>query len=444
MCTPTVEPTARVVIDTTARHQTLVGFGASLSYVEDPIVAHAHKAALYDLVFAESGLDVLRVRNRYGDDSETNLTATREIITEAEDRLGRRPLLFLTSGSPPAALKVNADRFCGGDPEACTLVSLPDGDFDYAGFADYWRGSLEAYADADLAPDYVSIQNNPNWAPPADNANEACRFLPVEGTLSVMVDGADVDVAYPGYREALAAVESAVADLPVVPRFAAPEANELGVVGEYLQALDASAFDAVAIHLYYLDVATVDASTFSGVRNLSEQVARPVFQTEVQADGQESAILIHHALTAAGASAYMQQDLVALSPAGAPIAMALMTADGVEAQGPFYAISHYAKSTDPGWVRVDAISDTSDVLSSAWISPDESALTAVLVNPANDDHEVEIVLPDELRTEMASTHVTRTVFEGVERAAMLGELPMSGIVHVPGGSIVTVAVGATP
>ena len=64
-CAPTGDPTVRVTIDDAVRHQTLVGFGASLAYADDAIVAHPDKAALYDLLFADSGLDVLRLRNRY-------------------------------------------------------------------------------------------------------------------------------------------------------------------------------------------------------------------------------------------------------------------------------------------------------------------------------------------------------------------------------------------
>jgi len=439
ICATADDPAVPVTIDATVRHQTLVGFGASLAYGENAIVAHPDKAALYNLLFEESGLDVLRLGNRYEDGSAEELPPPREIIAAASDRLGRRPLLFMTSGSPPAALKANANRFCAGNSETCTLVSLPGGGFDYEGFADHWRASLEAYAREGILPDYVSIQNNPNWLPPSDNPNEACHFLPEEGTQLVTIDGAQVEIRYPGYREALAAVQGAIADLAVVPRFGAPEANQLGAVNEYVSALDTSAFDALAIHFYYLDVAAVDDSTFMPVRELAAQIERPVFQTEMQADGMETAILIHHALTAAGASAYLQNDLVALTPQAAPISLVLLTANGFEPQGPYYALSQYAKNTDPGFIRVDATSGSTELLSSAWLSPEERALSVVLVNAGSEDLDAEIILPGELRLRFARSEVTRTVFDGSERAAALGDLPASGIVHIPSRSILTVA-----
>lgn len=439
VCAPSGELAARITVDPAMRHQTLVGFGASLAYAEDPIVAHPDKDALYDLVFAQSGLDVLRLRNRHETGIEAELLAPREIIAAASERLGRRPLLLMTSGAPPAALKADGSRFCGGNPDTCTLVSLPGGGFDYAGFADYWRASLEAYAAAGIAPDYISIQNNPNWVPRADDPNEACFFLPEEGTKTVTVGGAPVDVAYPGYREALAAVRAAIADMPILPRIGAPEVNELGAVAEYVAALDAASFDALALHIYYVDATAVDQGAFSSVRDLAAQLERPVFQTEMQAGGLETAILMHHALTAGGASTYLQNDLAALTPGTAPIALVHLTRDAFEPQGPYYALSHYAKSTDPGWVRVDASSDFHDLLGSAWLAPDESALTIVLVNAGTEDLAAELVLPDALRARFVSAEVTRTVFEGSERAAALGELAADGVVRVPGRSIVTLA-----
>jgi glucuronoarabinoxylan endo-1,4-beta-xylanase len=440
VCAPAGEPAVRVTIDADTRHQTLVGFGASAAYVEDAIVAHPDKAALYDLVFAKSGFDVLRLRNRYTGAGAAELRAPREIVAAASERLGRTPLLFMTSGTPPAALKANGSRTCAGDPQTCTLASRRGAGFDYAGFADYWRASLEAYATMGIAPDYISIQNNPNWVPPAGSPNEACLFLPEEGTMTVTAGGTPVTVAYPGYREALSAVRAAVADLPAPPRFGGPESG-LGGFSEYVSPLDASTFDALALHLYGVDTTAVDDS-LRAVRDISEQFGRPVFQTEMQARGLETAILIHRALTAGGASVYLQNDLASLTAEMAPVSLVFLKDDGFEVQGPYYALSHYAKRTDPGWVRVDATSDSTELLGSAWLSPDKSALTAVLINPGTEDLAAELVLPDALRARLGRTEVTRTVFEGIERAAALGELPSGGIVRVPSRSILTVALSA--
>ena len=48
-------------------------------------------------------------------------------------------------------------------------------------------------------------------------------------------------------------------------------------------------------------------------------------------------------------------------------------------------------------------------------------------------------LHDALRSRLVRTEVTRTVFEGVERSAALGELSANGVVRVPSRSILTIA-----
>ncbi|MGD8860260.1 MAG: hypothetical protein PVI30_09615 [Myxococcales bacterium] len=444
---------ATLTVDPSVRHQTLVGFGASLAYAEDPILAHPDREALYDLVFGESGLDVLRLGNRHDPAAADQTLPTGEIVAAAAQRMGRMPLIFMTSSTPPPALKANGSRGCIGEPETCTLASLPGGDFDYAGFAAYWRASLRAYADAGIPPDYISIQNNPNWVPDADDPPEACRLLPREGAIPVTIDGEQVDVTYAGYREALQAVRAAIADLPTAPRLSIPEANGVALGNEYLEALDAGSFDAIAIHLYDADAMALDVTPFAAVRDLAQELQRPVFQTEMQAEGLQTAILIHHAVTDADAAAYLQNDLVALTPEVAPVALALLNEDGVQVQDPYYALSHYAKHTDPGWVRLETTlqpaaepgSDGADVLGSAWLAPDDTALTVVLVNAGDGEAEVALSLDSldvGLRESLSRSQVTRTVFGDDERAMPLGELPETDVLHLPAGSIVTVALTA--
>ncbi len=437
VCMPSGPTVTDVTIDADSQHQTLIGFGASLAYAEDRIAAHPDNEALYDLLFGDAGLDILRIRNRY-DDGEDPLTSTSEIISAVGKRLGHAPTLFMSSPTPPVALKANASRTCAGDPETCTLVTLPSGEFDYAGFADYWRSALEAYATAGITPDYISIQSHPNWIAPSDVALDACLFLPEEGTTTVSVDGTDTEVRYPGYREALDEVKSAIADLPVVPQIGAPEAGIEGV-RDFVSPLSASAFDALAFHAYGVDPAAVDAGPLEAVRDLAEERNRPVLQTEMQTEGIDTAVMIHYATTSANAAAYLQNDLTLPNPDSAGLALALLTDDDFELQDTYYAFLHYARRTDPGWIRVEVTNGSSALLSSAWLAPDQSALTVVLVNPSSDDLETRLVLPEALDAALTRTAVTRTVFRGLERSASLGALPESGIVRVPKGSIATVS-----
>lgn len=441
VCAPTGTPSARVTLDLSARHQTLVGLGASLAYSDDVIADHAQREALYDLVFRDGGFDALRFRNRYETDDD-DLSATAEIIEAATERLGRRPFLFMSSATPPAALKANASRVCEGGDAACTLSTVDDGGFDYAGFANYWRSAFEAYAALGIVPDYFSIQNHPNLVYAEEHRGEACRFLPEEGTASVTIDGEPTDVDYPGYREALEAVTASIADLEEVPRAAVAETTGLVTVGEYVPPLDPTTFQAIAFHMYGVDTTTPNVEALENVRALSEELGIPAFQTEIQAEGFETAVLAHHAFASAGGSLYLQNDLVTTSLDAPPLSLVLLRDEGVQPQDPFHALAHYAKGTDPGWVRIDAEGDSSQLLSSAWLAPEEDALTVILINVGSDELRVEVALPEDVRAAYPQTQVTRTGFDGLERQVSLGELPANGVVHLPTRAIVTLQLTA--
>jgi hypothetical protein len=83
---------------------------------------------------------------------------------------------------------------------------------------------------------------------------------------------------------------------------------------------------------------------------------------------------------------------------------------------------------------VDAASTNPQILSSAWLSPTEDALTVVLLNAAPVAHDVRLARD----ARWSSAQVTRTVFAGSERAAALGALPAEGVLSIPARSVVTV------
>lgn len=438
VCLGAREAAAAVSIDVTTKHQALIGFGASLAYEETLIVNHPEKAALYDAMFLESGFDVIRFRNRIDGDNEAELAEPAEIISEAASRLGFEPTLFLTSGSPPASLKANGDRYCSNSDVDCTLIRDADGAFDYAGFAEYWRASLEAYEAAGIHPDFVSIQNNVNWVPEDENAIEACRLLPEEGTTSITLpDGTSVDAEFPGYLEALAAVQAAVATLPQSYSFSGPETTTVAATSRYQESL--ADLGAVAFHLYGTGFDDESKMGLEELQSLAGEAGIPSIQSEMQTTALDTAILAQLSLTLADSSAYLQQGFV-----GSDLsedATSLIGADATSFQKlpTYHALSHFARSTDPGWIRVDAAIDATDVLSSAWLSPDEERITIILVNPGSEAVNVELSLPDEVAALLANASVVRTVFDGLERSTELGELSSSRVVRVPGKSIMTVA-----
>jgi len=59
-------------------------------------------------------------------------------------------------------------------------------------------------------------------------------------------------------------------------------------------------------------------------------------------------------------------------------------------RGPYYSLRHIAKYTDPVWVRVGATSSSDALRVSAFVSPDEDAVTVVMLNVSNTRRDVRL------------------------------------------------------
>lgn len=433
-CLPEAGGNVHVQVDASTRLQTLVGFGATIGYAEDELSALSDRTQLDNALFAGLGLDVLRVRSRYAEVSDAKLAQAQELVSAAERSLGRRPLVLLSSWSPPAALKQNGGTFCAAGPATCTLSQKAGGGFDYAAFAQHWRSALTAYARVGFVPDYVGIQNNPDWAPAPGVTAEACKFLPTEGDEDALVDGALEPVHYPGFAEALAAVASAIADLPARPRLLAPELAGVRGAERYFRTLDPTRVDAIAHHLYGSVASKPDLLGMTALDQLGSSMALPLFQTEMQAGGLDTALLIHHALVSEGAAMYLQTALVAprSGPAANPFALVGLEQGEFVLQEPYFAVQHYALFTDPGYTRVPAAVSGGDVLVSAWRAPAGAALTVVLINAATTERHVALDVGD-----VRPFELWRTAFDGAERMADLGQMASDAKITLPPRSLAT-------
>jgi len=226
---------------------------------------------------------------------------------------------------------------------------------------------------------------------------------------------------------------------PSIPKILAPETSDAVSVAAYVAALDPSTLSALSHHLYGENPEAVNLSSLSTLGDLAKQVGKPVFQTEMQADGFGTALLIHYTTTLEEASAYLQTSLTssATGPATNPQALVGVTTSDFTVQAPYHSLRHFAFYTDPGWVRIEARSSATTLLASSWQSPNKEALTVVLVNAGTSDVDAELELA--AGDWPATSQVTRTVFGGVERSAALGALSAERVLRVPARSIATVA-----
>lgn len=385
------EHTVGVAIDATRRYQILEGFGAAVAWHQGRLVGNVSDE-VYTLLFPDLGLDILRFRNRFerSDHSDGNLAEEVTIFERATRALGHAPKLLLSSWSPPAALKANGKERCANNPN-CTLAKH-NGSFVYGEFADWWARSLSHYAGLGLVPDFISIQNEPDFIP---GNWEGCKFTPEESN------------DYPAYGKALAAVHERLVKLPKRPRLLGPEV--LGIhyhrIPNYLAALDQTLLDGVAHHIYergndnMWDWRSPGPDSFlDEMTEVRDATALPTFQTEFNTDedhgvdgGFETAWLIHHTLVTQGAVAFLYWDLIWSGNKG------LVSLIGLTAKprDHYYALRHFARFTEPGFTRVAATSDDENLLASAYVSPDGRQVTLVLLNTADGVASVSLQPPGE-------------------------------------------------
>jgi glucuronoarabinoxylan endo-1,4-beta-xylanase len=428
-------PAAVVTLDPARRHQALVGFGASIAWYQDKLVPNPPEGA-YQMLFPDLGIDILRLRNRYGrvvKAFDANIAQDVEIYRKATEALGRPPKVLISSWTPPATLKASKVEDCKNNPD-CTLVK-ENGKFVYDKFAEYWRASVAAYRAAGISPDWVSIQNEPSFIPPFW---EGCKF-----------EATETD-AYPGYDKALAATHKALAKLPKPPAMLGPEVLGIhhGLLDKYLKAMNQDLVAGVAHHIYEKGPDNkwdwLDPGPDSYVDELQAVPAltrKPLFQTEFGTEddqghlgGFETALMIHHSLVAEGVVAFLWWDLYWIGDKG------LVGIDyrPIRPRDQYFSLRHFARFTDTGHVRVGAASSLPDTLRvSAFASPDGNQLTAIVINSGPEAATVRVDAPG---WEGAGSAVYRTVFrpKASERWKEMGALPAARTVDLPARSVATI------
>jgi len=388
-----------VEIDSTAQHQTLVGFGAATAY--QAYLLSSRTDDIFQVLFVDSGLDILRLGNWYQNQDSSSTASTpfgdyaeAQIVQKAAAaRGGTPPKILMSSWTPPAYLKSNGitrpPYNSGSATKPGTLIQR-DGAYTYADFADWWVRSLQAYAAQGVVPDYISIQNEPDFY---TTGWETCLWGATEGAK---MEG----IATAGYGQALDAVYNAIQASTLVSRpiIVGPETTGFGdnIVQKYLAGLNLAELGGIAHHLYGSTEDNPNPDWFNGamssVGRSAAPTGLPTFMTEYSPNAPtmfDTAWLINNALTVENVSAYIYWELI-WSNATPPTGLVSITGQSYTINDLFYALKHFARWTDPGWVRVDAKSSISAVRTSAFVSPDGTSLTLVLLNAGGKDHMVAV------------------------------------------------------
>jgi glucuronoarabinoxylan endo-1,4-beta-xylanase len=351
-------------------HQTIEGFGGSLYYYGGWVAAHPYKKEIYDLLFKDLGVDILRLGNEVG--YGTFNPPGPEFVSEAEARRGRPIKVLLSSWSPPAYLKSNGSTKNGG-----TLAKV-DGRYDYKGYAEYWADSFEAYSEIGVVPDYLSIQNEPGFVA----GWETCELAATEGGGKA------------GYDSALAAVAAEFAARGIQTKLLAPEVLGIqsSLVQSYARHFNKDAVYGYAHHLYGSGDAKSPDTFLPAMRSLVRDLNdKPFFQTEYSdqnLDGFNLAWLMHNSLATEEVSAYLHWGLAWPDYPGSELIQidnpwdrgSWVETKGYRASDRYYAFRQFSRFIDPGWKRITATTASKNLRLSAFISADGDSLTAVVLN----------------------------------------------------------------
>jgi glucuronoarabinoxylan endo-1,4-beta-xylanase len=375
----------QITVKTTVKKQTIDGFGGSIAYYENWVVAHPKRSLIYDYLFRDLGLSILRSRNMYMNEGGTNngVNDTKTVVSEGKKRSSFD--IMMSSWSPPGKYKSNGKP--ANDETMATLATDAAGNFVYGDFSRWWYKSLLDYKAKGIDIKYVSIQNEPNWNP----GYEGCIFMPTEQTVLDKKLAKNVKVA--SYAKAFNAVYDTIAKysstLNINPRMIGPEVLGIenawsGRPGDYTKYMDMTKCYAVAHHLY---TGTDPASMVTNMTVLNNAYpAIPKMQTEYSdKDWLTLSQIIHNSLVVENVSAYLVWEII--WPGSDFIDMenpwtsgSWVNTNGFKVGTKYYMFKQFAYFIKPGYTRIETTGGSSSLKVSAFLSPDAQKMSIVAIN----------------------------------------------------------------
>ena len=415
--------TDTLVVDYSLTHQTIEGFGAALAFYENWITEHPSKEHMYELAFHDLGLDWLRIRNDY---KYTNNYAeySKEFVEKAKHWRGDSIRILMCGWSPPAELKSNAHVNNG-------TLAKNDYGFVYQEFAEYWKEALLAYQKVGIYPDWLSIQNEPDWL---TDDWETCKFTPTETEQ------------YPGYDKAFAEVMKQFADIEHKPHMLGSEM--LGIGNNQFYAYNSPLQNnadlyAYAYHLYNGGDPDKPDSYNAALQNIAKDFSnKPNVMTEFEhrkGKWYKTAWLMNNLLTEANLAAYFYWDLIWPNAGLIDIDNPFDTDGWRNAQGfqkteHYYAFKHYSKFLDAGDVRIEHKNSNKFVRSSAYKSQN-GTITIIMVNPTK----TEIISSIQIsQKSLESSEIIQSVSGDFFKDC--GAIPSSGQIILPAESVTTIVI----
>lgn len=408
---------ATATVDTSEVLQTMEGFGASIAWWYYNLNSHTRKGEIYNYLFKELGLDILRLRNIYRKGEDYGFGIYEEIVDSFYSLSENEPKVMISSWSPPADLKSNNDLVGG------TLDTTATGKYVYGDFVQYWVNSLDTFAEFGIEPDYISIQNEPSF----EESHETCKFTATENS------------EYAGYDRALDSVYLRLQELASPPKILAPEVLGIGyyLFQNYANEINHNEYVyGYAYHLYhggdgsdnkYPDEFIPNLTTIAN--NYSE---KPIFQTEYDLGGWfKTAWLMHNCLVYGNVSGYFYWTITSTNPGSR--AFVVLGGSTYTLSQAYWAFRQYSKAIHYGWKRVGAEVDKATLLLSAYINSTNDELSVVVINTDFSDDSLDLSIPG---LDMTGANIIRTSDD--EQCALAGYYD-GFTVNLPARSITTIS-----
>lgn len=447
---------AEYSFDISDKHQQIDGFGAAYTWYSDMIDQIDDPEGAYDALFSDAKLTVLRFKNEYEyytDDFAGNASTMLQYYQAAQERskaYGEDPTVLMSCWSPPASLKENNDI-----TGKASLKKDGNGNYCYEEYAAWWVEALEYYESQGIKVDFVSIQNEADFA----SGYDGCRFEPKETK----------DAA--SYAKAYLAVYYALKDRfgAAAPKMLGPETMSLlfTTVNYYMKDIvdtEPESIYGLAHHLYIGgesdDKANrVDPGSF--IINMmdlnSHSNGYKKWQTEFYiGHALETALMINNSMTYEETNAYLFWSGTWINESsdfetGYLMGLHRGLADGTKRtgwrlSGDYYAIRHFSEFVRPGYTRVMATTKDRTVSTSAYINSDATKVALVLINTNNEEKKYRINGNDYT---ILSSNLYQSIFgdecKSDEQCFMyIGSLGKNNTIILPAKSVTTIDITGVP
>lgn len=388
-----------IQLNPSEQYQTVEGIGGGVANYEGWYCQHPNKKDLFDLVFKDLEVSMIRIGNWYekvvSKENPDILKQQKEIMDAAVQRLGRDNFSVMMSNWLVAPELIDRPKEKGA-----TLKRNNEGKYLYKEFGEWCRMTLKAYQEAGMAPDYLSMMNEP------DGDNSA-------GSKVCLGYGTD-DSKKANYGKALEATYEAFKELSDRPKLIGPEVLGIGygTFSNYYRDLNPDLLDAAAFHCYHGGKTSdyKDNDRYSSAyafktefQNLARQVGnKSIMMTEncsyhpaVPEDAVNIAHFVSNTFRYANATVYLHWALLwgyadadELKKGGDgciavewPWSSSRWTTEkGYVIRSEFYGLKHFTKHIKPGWRRIGVDYELKEVETVAFQAPDEHQITVVLIN----------------------------------------------------------------